>query len=389
MQINKPSIGFNTLPDYILRGYIVPYLGSTTLFNQFRTISTYCFNSSKDSLEEIFPEELMAQLKNICKLNEHETLTKHFNERCTQLLQNKNMLFIYTMQINFADVVKAILEETTEIRVVNLCRLFLLVLNLQDKLDLLDADNFYELRNVLNTETCKREFKERLDIILDVEVIDYNIEDYVRIFAGYDENYLKNINELITFFYNFVGKLIEFQVQKVNHNQLKQKLDKFLELLTNTSNQWPMKKLFFEKTVELSKAGKTTNSKINKMINLFKRFEMDTPLNDYYKELNSVDSKFYSYDNILKNRKLLTDKLTRIEQMALFFDKCKVDDKEEMFKIGDVQYSLIDFLMTLSNIKPSWEINEDNFNKTYKLIGEYISNYSKEDELSVNNSEMS
>ena len=229
--------------------------------------------------------------------------------------------------------------------------------------------------------------KSNWSLILDIEVIDYNIEDYVRIFAGYDERYLKNINELITFFYNFVGKLIEFQVQKVNHNQLKQKLDKFLELLTHTSNQWPMKKLFFEKTVELSKAGKTTNSKINKMINLFKRFEMDTPLNDYYKELSSVDSNFYSYDNLLKNRKLLTDKLTRIELMALFFDKCKVNDKEEIFSVGGVQYSLIDFLMVLSNIKPSWEINEENFNKTYKLIGEYINNCSKEDDLSMNNSD--
>ena len=115
---------FNLLPDYLVENYIVPYINTQELFYKVRLISTECYNNSKNTLQINFPEEMINRLKEICNLNKNEDLTKQFNDRSNKLLNDRNMLFIYSLQLNFADLIKKVLEANpNDEKVLNMIRL--------------------------------------------------------------------------------------------------------------------------------------------------------------------------------------------------------------------------------------------------------------------------
>ena len=369
---------FNLLPDYLVENYIVPYINTQELFYKVRLISTECYNNSKNTLQINFPEEMINRLKEICNLNKNEDLTKQFNDRSNKLLNDRNMLFIYSLQLNFADLIKKVLEANpNDEKVLNMIRLFFIVIKSEDKLALLNNREFEKLKTVLSTQDCCHQFKAKIEEILNTEIFDYNINEYVSAFTSFDENYLKGLSEFSSCCYVYLGKLIEFQIQKINHKQLKEKLDCFFAKITQTSDIWPAKRKFYEKTQALVEKAKTTNKHTQKLIKLFEKFEIETPLNDFVIEKKRTCSKDSSYEILISNRDLLTEKIDRLEKMVAFYNQCKIEDDniksiyDTQFEVNNERFILVDFLVVLSMIKPKLEINKNTFMLTNRLIKKY------------------
>ena len=368
------SLEFNTLPDYIIKYYIVPYLDSETLLFNFRTLSTHCFNCSKDSLGEVLSNEQLSQFRQLCKEHQYETLKENFHKKIEKLVEIKQLIVQYATEFNFADLIRMILEDNNEAKVVQLCKMFLSILHYKDIIKMLDENQFTELNDLLMTENCRRTFREKIANILDIEILDLQVGDFGTMYIEYDDIYLQQLDRSGNFLYSVSGKLIEFQVQKIIQHDLKLKIQKFIDLGNELTEKWNKKRYFHNNLIESSENSKTTNVKIKKMLNLFDRYEMDTPIKDFYNEYIEIDSHIYNLNNILSNRKKLNDKITRLEAMSNFYNKCKHNEKETLFIVANSTFSQIDFLKVLSNIKPSWEINEENFIKTNLLIKAYIEN---------------
>ena len=62
----------------------------------------------------------------------------------------------------------------------------------------------------------------------------------------------------------------------VKHKQLKEKLDCFFAKITQTSDIWPAKRKFYEKTQALVEKAKTTNKHTQKLIKLFEYLNIIT-----------------------------------------------------------------------------------------------------------------
>lgn len=368
---------FCELPDYLIENYIIPYVGTEELFYKVRPVSTECYNNSKNTLQVNFPEEMINRLKEICNLNKEEDLAKQFNDRSNKLLNDRNMLFIYSLQLNFADIIKKVLEANQDDeKVLDLIRLFFTITKSYLKLQMINNGNFEELKMALSTEESIVDLKSKIEDILNTDLFDYNINDYVRIFTSFDENYLKGISDLCSVLYVFSGKLIEFQIQKINHKQLKQKLDNFFAKITKTSDIWPVKRNFYEKSMALVEKSKTTNKRTQQLLNLFEKYEIETPLNDYLIEKKDVCTKEEAFPIIVENRDLLTEKIERLEKMVKFYYECKIDDNptsiyDTKFEVDNEKFSLPDFLVILSMIKPKLDITKSTFKLTQKLIKKY------------------
>ena len=82
----------------------------------------------------------------------------------------------------------------------------------------LTKEEFEKLKTVLSTQDCCHQFKAKIEEILNTEIFDYNINEYVSAFTSFDENYLKGLSEFSSCCYVYLGKLIEFQIQKTKRN---------------------------------------------------------------------------------------------------------------------------------------------------------------------------
>ena len=188
---------------------------------------------------------------------------------------------------------------------------------------MLDENQFTELNDLLMTEDCRRTFREKIANILDIEILDLQVGDFGTMYIEYDDIYLQQLDRSGNFLYSVSGKLIEFQVQKIIQHDLKLKLQKFLDLVNTLNDKWNKKRDFHDSLIESSENSKTTNIEITKILNLFNRYEMDTPIKDFYNEYIEIDSHVFNLNNILSNRKKLDDKITRLEAMSNFYNKCK------------------------------------------------------------------
>ena len=207
------SVDFITLPDYIIKYYIVPYLDSKTLLFNFRTLSTHCFNCSKDSLGEVLSNEQMSQFRQLCKEHQYETLKENFHKKIQKLIEIKQLIVQYATEFNFADLIRMILEDNNETKVVQLCKMFLSILHYKDIIKMLDENQFTELNDLLMTEDCRRTFREKIANILDIEILDLQVGDFGTMYIEYDDIYLQQLDRSGNFLYSVSGKLIEFQVQ--------------------------------------------------------------------------------------------------------------------------------------------------------------------------------
>ena len=180
--------------------------------------------------------------------------------------------------------------------------------------------------------------------------------------------------------YNYLGLLIQFCGTKLRLNEVKKKLELFFQKISETSDIWPRKRKFYEKTIDLVGDSQVLSSGAKFMLNLMKKYDIETELNDYRyekEEINTFNNE-ENYDIIKRNRKKLNLVVLRMEQMFYFFSKCLIynDDinsdiiieKKIKFKIGDMIIPQGDFLYILSMIDKELPINENTFFTTMSFL---------------------
>ncbi len=299
------------------------------LFYQLRPVNSELYNNTKNIYNINFPEEMISRLKSICNLNQNEDLTKQFNDRANKLLSDKNMIFIYSIQLNFADLVNKILDASKDERILLMIKLFYLVLHMNDKIQMINDNRFEELRAYNDTEEGWREVKSKIEELVDIDSLDYNINYYVTNFRRLDEEFIKSVNEYAGCLFIYLGKMIEFNIEKINHKQLKDKLDQFFQRIQRTSTLWPIQKRFYESTIIFLNETSALEGVSKKMYNLMEKYEIENPINDYH--LERTDIAIYQkdpeicYQKIVANRNLLKAKINRIEKMAAFYCKCLIN----------------------------------------------------------------
>jgi hypothetical protein len=171
--------------------------------------------------------------------------------------------------------------------------------------------------------------------------------------------------------YNYLGKLIEFQITKFKHRKFREDMDNFLKEITKTSENWPKKKLFYEKVIGFLDESRTSNEKIKYIINLFKKFNIDNPISDWeYNKIISINiNGEEGYIDIKTNRKNINKAFERLEKMYNFYNKYKnLKNNKITFSIKNKDYNLGEFLFILSMILPKYEIDEESFDITNNLI---------------------
>lgn len=387
-EIKRDKSYIQLLPDYLIENYIIPYLTVKDLFEKVRVISSEMYTSARNQYNINFPEEMMRRLKNICDLNPNEELIKQFTSKSDMLLHDKNTIFIYSVQINFCNIITNLLDESiNDVNINSLLQLFYLVLHFTDQVRLLYNKKIQELKSYHQTEQSLNEIKSRIEEILELDQAEENsnlnlMVTYYRKLNNY--NYYIRISEEAGLLFLMISKLLKFQIDKLHYIQIKQRLNIFFEKITVTSNLWPIQKQYFENTLCFIEESKVLTGKSKEIYYLFERFEIEHPLNDYI--IGKIDIGIYEYDKqlcrnqIVNNRKLLNKAIIQIDKMAEFYYSClrnsnidpktKIDDY--IIICGDKKFLLVDFLFILSMIKPNMSINPLTFSLTNTLIEKYL-----------------
>ena len=365
-------MSINILPNYIIEGYIIPYLTSEDLFYRIRPLNSFFFECTKNTIQINFPEEMIGNLKNLVAINKNEELTQAFNILTQQLFADKNLLFIYSLELNFSLLIQKILEQSTDQRTLDAIGLFYNVTKNEDKYNLLSQRKIEELKAISGTEESSNEMRLKIDGALNVEYIDDNFNEYGEIFQTLDEVFLMSM-DLTGALFKYLGKLIEFQYTKFKHKKLREKLEFFFKQITETSNKWPKKKKFFEKTMMLIQSSIMIKNPVKKFIDLLNKYNIENPINDWlYHKVEIESNEEGEYFNILNNRKVLSIGIDRIEKMSEFYNKCLISDEKESYcEVKKKKILIPDFLFIVSLINSKFEISEDSFEITNNLIKKY------------------
>ena len=365
-------MSINILPNYIIEGYIIPYLTSEDLFYRIRPLNSFFFECTKNTIQINFPEEMIGNLKNLVAINKNEELTQAFNILTQQLFADKNLLFIYSLELNFSLLIQKILEQSTDQRTLDAIGLFYNVTKNDDKYNLLSQRRIEELKAISGTEESSNEMRLKIDGALNVEYIDDNFNEYGEIFQTLDEVFLMSM-DLTGALFKYLGKLIEFQYTKFKHKKLREKLEFFFKQITETSNKWPKKKKFFEKTMMLIQSSIMIKNPVKKFIDLLNKYNIENPINDWlYHKVEIESNEEGEYFNILNNRKVLSIGIDRIGKMCEFYNKCLISDENESYcEVKKRKILIPDFLFIVSLIHSKFDITEDSFEITNNLIKKY------------------
>ena len=367
------------LPNYLIEENIIPYLSSEDLFYKFRLLSSYYYICARNKILTHFPSEMMITLKKLIELNTKEELTKNFEDITRKTFNEKKVLLLLLVQINFSLIIKKILETNQEQRTFELISFFYVVTKNNNMHTLMEQGNFEAIKNILSTEECVLNTRIKISEVLEEDDIDYDLNEYQTVYESLDRDFLLNDN-YTSALYNYLGLLIEFCGTKLRLNEVKKKLELFFQKISETSDIWPKKRKFYEKTIDLVGNSQVLSSGAKFMLNLMKKYDIETELNDYRyekEEINSFNNE-ENYDIIKSNRKKLNLVVLKIEQMFLFFSKCVVynDDinsdiiieKNIKFKIWDMIIPQGDFLYILSMIDKKLLINENTFVMTMSFL---------------------
>ena len=195
----------------------------------------------------------------------------------------------YLLKNNYSQNEQFEIEQNTDERVLELIALFYVVIKNHNKYDLLVNRQLNELKEIAGSEEASEEMKNLLENALNIDDIHNNVNEYITVIQTLDEEYLKS-KDLTGALYNYLGKLIEFQITKFKHRKFREDMDNFLKEITKTSENWPKKKLFYEKVIGFLDESRTSNEKIKYIINLFKKFNMDNPIIDWeYNKIISIN----------------------------------------------------------------------------------------------------
>ena len=382
------------LPDYLIENYIIPYLTSDELFYKFRPLSSYYYHCARVKILIKFPEEIMKTLKKILEYNMREDPTNAFQEFFQKSIEQKRLILILTVQANPSIVINHILSNLRDERALRLIAFFYVLIKDEEMQNLIRQEKYDEIQQIsLNQETINK-VNDKIKDSLNDDDLDFDINDYNLVYSSLDEEFLRN-NEHTVNLFNFVTLLLNMFLTKIGFNNAKNKLNNFLEQISQTSEIWPKKKKFYEKTIELVADTQILTKDAKNMIKLFKKYEIETDLDDFNYEKEEL-TEFYInknynsenvYDKIKSNRKKLNLTILRLHQIFSFFIKSiyiEKNDKEKInnlyidifeikkFKVGKFILPIEEFLYILSMIKKKFIINEATFLLTRNYLYHHI-----------------
>ena len=382
------------LPDYLIENYIIPYLTSDELFYKFRPLSSYYYHCARVKILIKFPEEIMKTLKKILEYNMREDPTNAFQEFFQRSIEQKRLILILTVQANPSIVINHILSNLRDERALRLIAFFYVLIKDEEMQNLIRQEKYDEIQQIsLNQETINK-INDKIKDSLNDDDLDFDINDYNLVYSPLDEEFLRN-NEHTVNLFNFVTLLLNMFLTKIGFNNAKNKLNNFLEQISQTSEIWPKKKKFYEKTIALVADTQILTKDAKNMIKLFKKYEIETDLDDFNYEKEELTefnmNKNYNsdnvYDKIKSNRKKLNLTILRLHQIFSFFIKSiyiEKNDKEKInnlyidifeikkFKVGKFILPIEEFLYILSMIKKKFIINEATFLLTRNYLYHHI-----------------
>ena len=382
------------LPDYLIENYIIPYLTSDELFYKFRPLSSYYYHCARVKILIKFPEEIMKTLKKILEYNMREDPTNAFQEFFQRSIEQKRLILILTVQANPSIVINHILSNLRDERALRLIAFFYVLIKDEEMQNLIRQEKYDEIQQIsLNQETINK-INDKIKDSLNDDDLDFDINDYNLVYSSLDEEFLRN-NEHTVNLFNFVTLLLNMFLTKIGFNNAKNKLNNFLEQISQTSEIWPKKKKFYEKTIELVADTQILTKDAKNMIKLFKKYEIETDLDDFNYEKEELTefnmNKNYNSDNVYEkiksNRKKLNLTILRLHQIFSFFIKSiyiEKNDKEKInnlyidifeikkFKVGKFILPIEEFLYILSMIKKKFIINEATFLLTRNYLYHHI-----------------
>ena len=369
-------MSMDQLPDYLIEKYIIPFLSTDDLFYSFRSLNSYYYHCARSKILLHFPEEMMKTLKKIVEFNMKEDLTKTFEEVTQKLFTEKRLILLLTLPMNFSYLIKLILENTRDERVLRLIEFFYVITKNEDKQNLMREGKYDEIQELSGQEESINEMNEKISQISDEDDLDYDISEYNIVYSSLDEEFLRS-NEHTSNMYNFVSLFLQYCITKIRFAEIKLKLAFFFNQINEASVVWPKKRNFYEKSIELVADTQLLSSGAKKMLELFKKYDIENEMTDfnYEKEIIYDFKSNEDYHNIKSNRKKLNGVILRIHQKFAFFLKCldiKKDDnnnnlinldfmKIKRFNVSGVIVPVEEFLYILSMIKSKFVVNEVTF----------------------------
>ena len=377
------------LPDYLIENYIIPYLSSYDLFYKFRALSPYFYYCARNKILTHFPSEMMKTLKKIIDFNNKEDLTKKFDEVTKSTFNEKKTLLILMLQMNISLIVKKILEETRDERVIELISFLYVITKNEEKHNLMEQRNFDEIKRLSGEEEGIIEMRKKISDVLEEDDLDFDLNEYITVFESLDGEFLLS-NDYSGALYNYIRLLIKFCGTKIRFNEIKEKLEIFFQQITEASNIWPKRRVFYEKSIDLIADTQILSNGAKKMLKMMKKYDIENELTDFNYEKESITN--YSdpeeFNVVKNNRSKLNMAIIRIHQMYYFFIRCAeyinkdknaVNDnkKQEIielendkirFNVFGIIFEAGEFLYILSMIRRQYPINEQTFLITYNYL---------------------
>ena len=383
------------LPDYLIESYIIPYLSSDDLFYKMRSLNSYYYKCARNKILTHFPGEMMLLLKKIIDFNSKEDLTKNFEEVMKKTFSEKKLLIILMLQMNPSLLIKKILESNQEQRTLELISLFYIVTNNQNMYNLLEQNNINEIIRISSEDEGILNMRTKISEFLEDDNLNFDLNEYNTVYESLDREFLME-NNFTNALYNYLRLLINFCNTKNKLNDVKIKLEYFFKQISDASEIWPKKRIFYEKTIDLVADTQILSDGAKIMLNLMKKYEIENDLSDYVYSREEIKDfkKIETFDIIKYNRKKLNFANLRLQQMYSFFMKSifkECDDiKKIRFKIGYMVMGQGDFLYILSMINKNFPINEYTFMLTYNHLRHHIlfsiyHIYTEEKEKEINN----
>ena len=363
------------LPDYLIEEYIIPYLSSNDLFFRFRSLSSYYYHCARCKILLHFPQEMMKTLKKIIEFNQKEDLTKTFEEVTQKTFTEKRLLLILMLQVNFSMLIKTILENTRDERVLRLIAFFYVITKNEAKQDLVRQEKYDEIQELSGQNESLNEMNEKIKNVVEEDNLDYDINEYNIVYTSLDEEFLRN-NDLTEHLYNFVSLFLQYCITRIRFADIKMKLAIFFNQINEASVVWPKKRTFYEKSIDLVADTQLLSNGAKKMLDLFKKYDIENDMTDfnYEKEIIYDIKSKDEYKKIKSNRKKLNGVILRIHQMYAFFIKCINYNKDNDNNLSNIDFLQIksfnvsgniipveEFLYVTSMIKNKFVINEVTF----------------------------
>ena len=307
------------LPDYLIENYIFPYLTWKELFFSIRGTHSYLHEIVKSTWCNIIKEEMCNQLKNLTFLYEKDALTKAYEFKFQYLENYRNLLIIYYLNANILNILEICLSYFEDQNIFKLLATFFGILGQEQCLNLLFEENLdnenkkNKIIELLHSEQLKDDFKNKMEIILDINSIESDAEIFRELnedFNSINREYVEEINDNCRLIYSFLQGILEYQNLKKNVQELKVRLEQLYIKIQTETLLWPKRKKFFETAYKILLYSKITTYKFRYMNNLYIKFSVKSPFCEYKEE---------SYNSMVELRDQMEKK--KIQIMAKLKNK--------------------------------------------------------------------